>query len=253
MKFQDIRSLVTGGGAGIGRAIAEAFAARGASLVLLDIDSAKASEAAEAIEAAGGKAIAVVGSVTESADVARAFATLDETNGGIDILINNAGISANKPTLDLSDEDWEQALAVNLRGAFLCARAAGRRMTAQGAGIIINIASMYGIVAAPERLPYCVSKAGIVMMTKALAIEWADRGVRVNGIAPGVVDTKLFHDLVARGRVDAERVIARTPMSRLVTPAEVADAALYLASPGAAMVTGHIMVVDGGWTAYGYI
>ncbi len=253
MKFQDIRILVTGGGAGIGRAIAEAFAARGAFLVLLDIDSAKASEAAEAIEAAGGKAIAVVGSVTESADVARAFATLDETNGGIDILINNAGISANKPTLDLSDEDWEQALAVNLRGAFFCAREAGRRMTAQGAGIIINIASMYGIVAAPERLPYCVSKAGIVMMTKALAIEWADRGVRVNGIAPGVVDTKLFHDLVARGRVDAERVIARTPMSRLVTPAEVADAALFLASPGAAMVTGHIMVVDGGWTAYGYI
>ena len=159
----------------------------------------------------------------------------------------------NMPSEDLAANDWRQALDVNLAGSFLCAQAAGRRMLAQGRGVILNIASMYGLVAAPERLAYCVSKAGVVMLTRALGIEWAGRGVRVNAIAPGYVRTALVEGLVERGRLDIPRLERRTPQGRLGSVEEVAEVALFLASERAGFMVGQTVVLDGGWSAWGYV
>lgn len=244
--------LVTGAGAGIGRAIARRFAGSGAALVLVDVDAAAVAGAATEMRGLGGVAETVVGPVEDERTVDAAFAAVDAA-GGIEALINNAGIAANRPTLDLDAAAWDRAMAVNLRGAFLMAREAGRRMVAAGRGVILNMASMYGVVAAPERLAYCVSKAGLVMMTKALAIEWAHAGVRVNAVAPGYVDTDLVRALVAAGRLDVAALERRTPMGRLTDPEEIADAAMFLCSDQACYVTGQVLGVDGGWTAYGYV
>lgn len=244
--------MVTGAGAGIGRAIARRFAAQGATLVLIDVDADALESAAAEMRERGGQAETVTGPVEAEATVDAACAAADAA-GGVAVLINNAGIAANRPTLELDAAAWDHAMAVNLRGAFLMAREAGRRMVAAGAGVILNIASMYGVVAAPERLAYCVSKAGLVMMTKALAIEWAHAGVRVNAVAPGYVDTDMVRELAAAGRLDVAALQRRTPMGRLTDPEEIADAAMFLCSDQARYVTGQVLGVDGGWTAYGYV
>ena len=253
MEIAGYRTLVTGAGAGIGRCIALAAARAGARLAILDLDGGRAGPVAEEAAALGAEAIALAGSVAEASDVERAFEAMDRAFGGIDLLVNNAGIAGNKPALELTEAEWERALAVNLTGVFLCARAAGRRMCAQGSGVILNMSSMYGVVAAPDRLAYCATKSAVAMMTKVLAIEWAEHGVRVNAIAPGYVETDLVRDLAAAGRIDLARLTARTPRGRLTTPEEVADLALFLASPRAAAITGQVVGIDGGWTAYGYV
>lgn len=239
--------LITGAAAGIGLAMARAYARQGARLVLLDQDKAVVEVARGFPDAAG-----VVGSVADAGDVTRAFDAADELFGGVDVAIANAGVSMNVPTLDLSPDTWRRALDVNLTGTFLTAQEAGRRMILQGRGVILLMASMYGVVAAPERLAYCVSKSGVVMMAKALALEWARHGIRVNGLAPGYVRTALVEDLAARGRLDVARLEARTPIGRLIVPEEVAEAALFLASDTAGAVTGQILGVDGGWAVNGY-
>lgn len=246
-------ALVTGGAAGLGFAIADAMAAAGAAIMVVDIDGAQAERAAEKLRAHGVDACAVQGSVAITKDVERAFAAFDEEFQRLDILVNNAGISANAPTLELSDEAWDNAIAINLRGPFLCARAAGKRMVAQGGGAILNTASIYGVVAAPNRLAYCATKSALCMMTKALALEWGAAGVRVNAVAPGYVRTELVERLVAEGKLDLERLAARTPMGRLAEPEEIADAAVMLCAPNARFITGQILGVDGGWTANGYL
>jgi NAD(P)-dependent dehydrogenase (short-subunit alcohol dehydrogenase family) len=253
MRLQNIRALVTGAAEGVGFAIARAFATEGARVLLFDVNADKLQQAMRSLRDAGLRVEACTGSVTEVSDVEAAFAKMDTVMGGIDALVNNAGISANQATLDLNDEDWERTMAVNLRGPFLCARAAGRRMVAQRSGSIVGISSIFGVLAAPERLPYCVSKAGVAMMAKALAIEWGASGVRSNAIAPGYVHTRLIDDLVARGRIDVQALEARTPLRRFARPEEIAEMAVYLCSPAAAYVTGQVIGVDGGWTAYGYV
>ena len=169
------------------------------------------------------------------------------------MLVNNAGISANKPTLEVSAEEWRRAVDINLTGVFLCAQAAGRRMVPAGAGCIINLASMYGVVAAPDRAAYCATKGAVVLLTETLAVEWGPLGVRVNALAPGYVETDLVRDLAARGRLDPERLKQRTPLRRLAQPAEMADLAVFLASRQAAYITGHTLVADGGWSRYSYL
>ncbi|MNN10665.1 2-dehydro-3-deoxy-D-gluconate 5-dehydrogenase [compost metagenome] len=176
-----------------------------------------------------------------------------ERFGRIDVLLNNAGIAMNRPTLELSADDWRRAIDINLNGVFYCAQAAGRRMVAQGGGVILNTASMYGLSAAPERAAYCGSKAAVVMLTKVLAIEWAKSNVRVNAIAPGYVQTALVDQLVRDGRMDLDALTARTPAGRLAQPEEIAGVALFLAADAAAFINGQTLVADGGWTAYGYI
>lgn len=246
-------ALITGGASGLGLSIARALSGAGAQVMLMDTDGAKAETAAAELARDGAEACAVEGSVASSADVDRAFTAFDQRFPRLDILINNAGVSANMPTLELSEEAWDNAIAVNLRGAFLCARAAGRRMVAQQRGVILNTASIYGVVAAPNRLAYCATKSAICMMTKALALEWGPAGVRVNALAPGYVRTALVERLVAEGKLDLDALAARTPMRRLAEPEEIAEMALMLCAPGARFVTGQIVGIDGGWTANGYL
>ncbi|HEX7116447.1 MAG TPA: glucose 1-dehydrogenase [Steroidobacter sp.] len=253
MRLLNQRAFITGAASGIGAAIATAFAAEGARVVIFDINAAAAEALARQLREEGREAIAVTGSVSNSADIERAFAQADAEFGSIDILINNAGVNAIVPTLELSDAAWDEVLNVNLRGAFLCARAAGTRMVRRRSGVILNISSIYGIVAAPQRLAYCTSKSAVAMMAKVLATEWSPYGIRVNALAPGYVQTPAITDMTASGALSQERLIARTPLGRLAEPAEIAEVAVYICSASAAYITGQVIGVDGGWTAYGYV
>ena len=247
--------VITGGAKGIGYSTAQAFARQGARVALLDMDAAalEAAVASLAATGTGAQAMAVQASVTDADAVERAFAQVAETWGGIDVLVNNAGISANKPTLEVTVDEWRRAVDINLTGVFLCAQAAGRRMVPAGSGSIINLASMYGVVAAPDRAAYCATKGAVVLLTETLAVEWGPAGVRVNALAPGYVETDLVRDLAARGRLDPERLKQRTPLRRMAQPAEMADLAVFLASRQAAYITGHTLVADGGWSRYSYL
>lgn len=247
------RVLVTGGAAGLGLGIGEAFAGQGCRVALFDIDRDTLASAEKRLRAEGAEVLALHGSVTDPEAIERAFEEVDRVLGGLDILVNNAGISANKPTLELDLAEWRTALDVNVTGVFLCCQAAARRMLPAGAGVILNLASIYGVVAAPERLAYCASKSAVVMMSKALAIEWAGRGVRVNALAPGYVRTALVERLLEAERLDERKLRERTPLGRLGRVEEIADLALYLASDSARYVTGQVVGIDGGWSAYGYI
>lgn len=243
------RVLITGGAAGIGYATAKAFSRQGCRIAVFDIDETGLERALKSLPGAIGKH----GSVTDPDAVNAAFENMDEAFGGVDIVVNNAGISMNKPTLELSLQDWQKTLDINLTGVFLCCQAAARRMVPQGSGVILNISSIYGIVAAPNRLAYCATKSAVAMMTKGLAIEWAEHGIRVNALAPGYVKTALVEQLVESHRIDDRALAKRTPLGRLATVEEIADLAVFLASDKARYITGQVVGIDGGWTAYGYI
>ena len=245
--------VITGGARGIGLATAQAFARQGARLALLDMDAAALDEAVAGLSAQGVQALACQASVTDADAVERAFAQVEAAYGRIDVLVNNAGVSANKPTLEVSVDEWRRAVDINLTGVFLCAQAAGRRMVPAGSGSIVNLASMYGVVAAPDRAAYCATKGAVVLLTETLAVEWGPSGVRVNALARGYGETDLVRDLAARGRLDPERLRQRTPLRRLAQPAEMADLAVFLASRQAAYITGHTLVADGGWSRYCYL
>ncbi|WP_315140769.1 SDR family NAD(P)-dependent oxidoreductase [Achromobacter marplatensis] len=245
--------VITGGAKGIGFSTAQAFVRQGARVALLDMDAAALDAAVAELTSDGGEASAVQASVTDADAVERAFARVEQTWGRIDVLVNNAGISANKPTLEVTVDEWRRAVDINLTGVFLCAQAAGRRMVPAGSGSIINLASMYGVVAAPDRAAYCATKGAVVLLTETLAVEWGPMGVRVNALAPGYVETDLVRDLAARGRLDPERLQQRTPLRRMAQPAEMADLAVFLASRQAAYITGHTLVADGGWSRYSYL
>ena len=239
--------LVTGGCSGIGLAIVKAFQSAGARVAVFD------RVITDVFLQTHRDIAAIKGDVSDPASVHHGFGEAAAALGGLDTVVVNAGVSQNRPTLDLAFEDWRRVMSVNLDGAFISCQEAGRRMAASGGGSILLTASMYGLVAAPERLGYCVSKSGVVMMAKALAIEWASLGIRDNAIAPGYVLTPFVEDLVEQGRLDLPKLEQRTPMGRLITPEEVADAACFLASDAARAITGQIVAIDGGWTAYGYI
>ena len=171
----------------------------------------------------------------------------------MDILVNNAGQPRVAPSEDLPEADYRYTLDLNLNGYFILSQEIARGMLARQSGAIVNVSSMNGSVPFPQRLAYCVSKAGLNMMTKVMAIEWAARGVRVNAIAPGYVETEFIQGLARKGILDTDRLARRTPMGRLGTGEEIAEAAVFLASAAASFITGEILTVDGGWSSYGYL
>jgi NAD(P)-dependent dehydrogenase (short-subunit alcohol dehydrogenase family) len=242
-------AVVTGGGDGIGRATAHHLASAGAVVAVLDRDKAKADAVAKSICAAGGQAHAHLVDVSDEAGLETTFATISE-RGGVDILVNNAGIAIRSSALDMRIEDWNRVLAVNLTGMFLSARIAARYMIAGGrGGAIVNTASIMGLSGGLyPNVAYQTTKGGVVNMTRALALEWVAHGIRVNAVAPTYVRTALTAGLIGNPEILAT-IESATPMGRLAEPEEVADAILFLASPGASMITGAILPVDGGFLA----
>jgi NAD(P)-dependent dehydrogenase (short-subunit alcohol dehydrogenase family) len=246
-------AIITGGAAGIGLAIASAFSEQGCHLVLIDVERGSLSEAAKRIQDRGTDVFTVAGSVAEQDPIRDACAEAIKRWKRVDILVNNAGITAVHPSLELSLQDWKRVLDVNLTGVFVCAQEAARQMIRTGRGVILNISSAYGIVAAPNRVAYCATKAAVAMMSKVLAIEWAEKGLRVNALAPGYVETDLVMDLVKQGKIDLQALARRTPQGRIANPKEIARVAVFLASNASSHITGQVIAVDGGWTAYGYL
>ena len=235
-------ALVTGAGAGIGRATAQALTAMGASVIASDRDGAAAAAVADALPEAQSLAL----DVADAAAIAAAFSRLER----LDILVNNAGRGARMPATEMAAETWDAVLQVNLSGAFHCARAAAPLMQAAGGGAVVNVASIMGLVggALYPNAAYHASKGGLVNLTRALALEWASLGIRVNAVAPTFARTVLTENLLAEPQME-EKIAELTPMGRLVEPMEVATAIAFLASPAAAMITGVTLPVDGGWLA----
>jgi NAD(P)-dependent dehydrogenase (short-subunit alcohol dehydrogenase family) len=238
-------AAITGGAQGIGLACAELLSEAGATVALLDHDVA----ALEVAHATLPQALIHPLDVADEAAVERVFASIAQTHGAVHILINNAGRSIRKPSLELPLADWDDVVAVNLTGAFLCARAAARHMPA-GGGCIVNVASMMGLSGGGlyPNVSYHASKGGLVTMTRALAVEWAPRGIRVNAVAPTWTRTQFIGPLTDNPEL-MQRIRGVTPLQRLAEPHEVASAVLFLASPAAAMVTGTVLPVDGGFLA----
>ena len=243
-------AMITGAGNGIGRIAALTLAEAGAEIAVTDIDGEAATEVATEIREAGGQAGSYTLDVSESHAIIDTVSRIKAELAGISILVNNVGIAEREPTLETTLETWERIIAVNVNAAFLCSREVGRLMVAAGSGSIINIASIMGLTGGGlyPNLAYHTSKGALVNMTRALAVEWAQSGVRVNAIAPTYVRTKLTENLRADKELVA-RIEDRTPMGRFAEPEEMGGAILFLASQASSMVTGHTLPVDGGWLA----
>ena len=249
-------ALVTGAGSGIGEAIVRLYAEQGAHVIIGDIQVEAASRVATSIQENGGSATALAFDVADEAQVQTTIQEIASKMGRLDILVNNAGVSHVGNLLETSVDDWERVMRVNARGVFLCAREGVRQMLEQSpaGGVIINMASVAGMIAVDRRVPYGASKGAVLALTRSIAIDYAMQGIRCNAICPGTVHTPFVEGFLARnfaGSEDAERqkLHARQPIGRMGRPDEIAKAALYLASDEAAFVTGSPLVIDGGWTA----
>lgn len=244
-------AVVTGAAQGIGWACAEVLAGAGADVVIADINEEKGQDAVKKIEDIGVKSIFVKVDVRDSASVDAMKDRILEQFGKIDILVNNAGIGKNTPAEEVSDDEWLNIINVNLNGVFFCCRSVGKHMLERGRGVIINIASMSGmIVNKPQpQAAYNASKAGAILLTKSLAAEWAKRGVRVNSVSPGYIATELTK-LGMTTDEWREAWFEMTPMNRVGEPEDVAYAVLFLASDEANYATGTNLVIDGGYTVW---
>ncbi len=245
-------AVVTGASRGLGRSIALELAEAGARVACVATRAENCADVVAEIRRAGGDAEAFGCRVERSAEVTRLFRDTTERLGPVDVLVNNAGISEPELTLEMSEESWDRHMDINVKSVFLCSQAAARQMAEHGGGAIVQIGSILGRNAFPATLGYCTSKAAVDHMTRVMAIEWARLGIRVNCVAPGYVETDMIEGLEAEGKLKVTDLARRTPQRRLGTGREIAKAVRFAASDDAAFMTGEVMVIDGGWTAFGY-
>ena len=250
MRLKGKVALVTGAGRGIGRAIALLFAKEGADMAVNDIEPSSAKETVKTIEQMGRRSIGVIADISEVNEVELMVNRVIQELGGVHILVNNAGIGPQiLPTTEQSLEYWDRVIKVHLRGSYLCSRFAGKWMIQNKTGKILNIASITGMAGFPMRTEYGPAKAGIINMTKALAVEWAKYNINVNSIAPGYILTPATKE----GKLDLQAMEEKIPLGRLGNSDDIAKAALFLVSDDADYITGANLPVDGGWSANGYI
>lgn len=243
MSLNGKTALVTGAAQGIGREIALALASDGADVAICDVNLEAAQKTASDIEAAGRKSLALKANVAAATDVTAMIEQVVEKFSRIDILVNNAGITRDGLILRMKDEDWDLVLDINLKGAFLCTKAALKYMTKQRSGTIINIASIVGAMGNAGQANYVASKAGLIGLTKTIAREYANRGITANAVAPGFIETAMTQALSENVRQELAKQI---PMGKLGTPQDVANAVRFLASPWASYISGQVVHVNGG-------
>ncbi|MGI8448621.1 MAG: SDR family NAD(P)-dependent oxidoreductase [Streptosporangiaceae bacterium] len=247
-------AVVTGAGSGIGRAAAALFAREGAAVAVVDLNAEAAKDAAEEIAASGGTALPVVANVADRLQVSSAFEQIRNEYHRVDVLYNNAGVNSAGSVIDATEDDWDRSFAVNAKGTFLCSQAAAPGMVAAGGGSIINQGSVAALVGIANFASYCAAKGAVVALTRSMSVDLAPRGVRVNGICPGMVHTPLMEPMLrARGGGDMEAglalTVAKYPIGRLGTPEEIAAVALFLASDDSSFLTGSVISADGGMTS----
>ena len=241
-------ALVTGASMGLGYGIAKALANAGAKVVAAARNVAALEELAAEIGEEGGEALPLPLDLREVGQISAAFGQARDHFGRLDILVNNAGLGANHPALAVTEADWDEMMAVNLKGLFFCCQAAGKLMLAQGHGRIVNMSSQASVVGIRDHAVYCAGKGGVNQLTRVLALEWSDQGVTVNAVAPTFIYTPGTAERLDNPEY-LSGVLARLPIGRVGTINDVAAAVIYLASPAGALVTGTVLLVDGGWTA----
>ena len=241
-------AIVTGSGRGIGRATARLLAREGAAVVVAERNAEIGAATARDIEASGGRALFVQADVSRSAEVEALVRHASEAFGGIDLLVNNAGVDVGRSLLETSEEEWDWLMGINLRAHFLLGKAVVPHMQARGGGAIVNISSILALASLPGSGAYCASKAGVLGLTRSMALEWGPLGIRVNAVLPGGTDTDMMWMGLRQEEIPEERrkVEGVTPLGRVADPQEIAQAVLWLCSPLASFASGSLISVDGG-------